>query len=78
MNPNFSSSVLSVRYVQAIRQPGLWFSGQPHEVLYDSANGDVVVERVAANTLVWQEGDVLLRIEGFAELSDALHFAEGT
>ena len=59
-------------------RPGLWISGDPHEVMYESSDGSVVVERVARDTLVWQDGDVLLRVEGFAELSDALAFVEGT
>jgi hypothetical protein len=57
---------------------GLWISGEPHEVMYESSDGSVVVERVARDTLLWQDGDVLRRVEGFAELSDALAFAEGT
>ena len=58
--------------------PGLWFDGVPHHVMYDAPTGDVVVERVAADTLVWQDGDALLRVEGFDRLSDAIGFVEGT
>jgi hypothetical protein len=58
---------------------GLWISGAPHQVLYEVDNGEVVVDRVAANTLVWQDADVLYRVEGFANLPDALAFVnEGT
>lgn len=57
---------------------GLWISGVPHQVGYESLDGSIVVERVAQNTLVWQSGDVLVRVEGFVELSDALAFVEGT
>lgn len=53
---------------------GLWFSGAPHQVLYAMDDGEVVVDRVAANTLVWQDADVLYRVEGFANLPDALAF----
>lgn len=53
---------------------GLWFSGAPHQVLYAMDDGEVVVDRVAANTLVWQDADVLYRVEGFANLADALAF----
>lgn len=56
---------------------GLWFSGAPHEVFYEAGDGRVVVDRVAANTLVWQDGDVLYRVEGFATLDEALRFVEG-
>ena len=58
--------------------PGLWFGGAPHHVMYGAPTGDVVVERVAADTLVWQDGDTLFRVEGFGRLEDALGFVEGT
>ncbi len=59
-------------------QDGLWISGAPHQVGYETLDGSIVVERVAQNTLVWQSGDVLVRVEGFVELSDALAFVDGT
>lgn len=54
--------------------PGLWIGGESHEVLYRVAESEVVVERVAANTLLWNDGDLLYRIEGFDRLDDALAF----
>ena len=36
--------------------------------------GEIVVERVAANTLLWQRDGVLWRVEGFTRLSEALDF----
>ena len=58
--------------------PGLWITGEPHQVAYESPGGEVVVERVASNTLLWQDGPVLFRVEGFDDLADALEFATGT
>ena len=72
------SSSDQVEQVEVSGHPGLWVSGTAHEVMYESPEGDVVVRRVAANTLLWQDGTVLYRVEGFAELADALAFAEGT
>lgn len=61
--------------------PGLWVAGVSHEVLYrvpdSEVDVEVVVERVAANTLLWNDGDVLYRVEGFDRLADALDFATG-
>lgn len=57
---------------------GLWISGSAHQVLYEAANREVVVERFAANTLLWQDNGVLYRVEGFDQLADALAFVEGT
>lgn len=51
----------------------LWIA-DPHEVLIERA-GEVVVERVAANTLLWQDGDVLWRMEGFQRMEDAVRYA---
>ena len=53
---------------------GLWINGAPHEVMYEASDGHVVVERVAGNTLLWEVGDVLYRLEGFDNLDDALKF----
>lgn len=54
---------------------GLWIAGAPHEVMYESSQGDIAVERVAGNTLLWEVGEVLYRLEGFDNLDDALEFA---
>jgi hypothetical protein len=55
--------------------PGLWIAGPPHEIGYESPTGDPVFERMAGNTLLWQRGEVLTRVEGFADLDTALAFA---
>ena len=54
---------------------GLWIDGAPHQVMYESGDGDIVVERVAGNTLLWEVDLVLYRLEGFDKLDDALKFA---
>jgi hypothetical protein len=56
-------------------RPGLWIGGAPHEVLYEDAGGAIAVERVAGRTLLWQDGDLLHRVEGFDDLDSALAFA---
>ncbi len=53
-------------------KPGLWIE-EPHEV-YVERDGEVVLERIAGATLLWQDGDVLWRVEGFATLDDAIAF----
>lgn len=70
-----SDQVTEVRVGDA---PGLWIAGGAHEVLYKSSAGDVIVTRAASNTLLWQDGPVLFRVEGFDDLADALEFATGT
>jgi hypothetical protein len=67
-----------IREVEVAGHPGLWISGGSHEVLYETPGSGIVVARFAADTLLWQEGAVLYRVEGFDDLAEALAFAEGT
>jgi hypothetical protein len=62
-----------VRAIDIDGAPALWVEA-PHEVLIE-VDGEPVVERVAASTLLWQDGDVLRRVEGFATLDEAVAFA---
>ena len=57
---------------------GLWIAGPAHEIGYESPQGRPVFERMAGNTLVWQRGDVITRLEGFPDLDAALAFAHET
>ena len=68
-------SSTQVHEVDVDGAPGLWIDGPPHEVGYESPPGPPVFERMAGNTLVWQRGDVITRVEGFADLEAALAFA---
>ncbi len=67
-------SSTSIIEVDVAGHLGLWISGAPHEVMYEASDGHVVVEQVAGNTLLWEVGDVLYRLEGFENLADALEF----
>jgi hypothetical protein len=64
-----------VQEVDVDGAPGLWFAGPAHEIGYESPTGQPVFERMAGNTLVWQRGDVITRVEGFDDLEQALTFA---
>lgn len=55
--------------------PGLWIDGDPHEVVFTDADGTLVFEGFAGNTLLWQDGDVVRRLEGFDDLESAIDFA---
>jgi hypothetical protein len=59
-------------------EPGYWFSGEPHFFTYEDAGGNVREERtrLAGNTLVWQRGDLTLRLEGEITKQEALAIAE--
>lgn len=72
------ASTDQITEVEVKGQPALWVSGPRHEVLYVEPGGRVAGQRPAANALLWQEGDVLYRVEGFDTLADALAFADAT
>lgn len=61
---------LTVRGVE-----GMWVTGEPHELVYADPRGDVVQTRAASDTLVWQEGDMIVRIEGDITRERALELA---
>lgn len=64
-----------VQRVEVNGAPGLWIDGDPHEVAYQDASGQFVVERFAGNTLLWQDGTLVRRLEGFDTLEQALAYA---
>jgi len=57
--------------------PGYWIQGSPHVFFFTDAQGAVHDEdmRLATNTLLWQQGDRTLRIEGAATKAQALQIA---
>jgi hypothetical protein len=56
---------------------GFWLSGDPHEFSFSTPDGDFYVDRLrlAGDTLVWNRGDVLLRLEGAPSKGRALEIA---
>ena len=58
-------------------KPGFWISGSPHQVMMADRYGQPFPEtlRLAGNTLVWQDGDLTLRIEGQLDKQRALAIA---
>ena len=55
---------------------GLWIDGAPHDVSFFDEQGDLVFERFAGNTLLWQDGSIVRRLEGFADVGSAIEYAE--
>lgn len=54
---------------------GLWVPG-PHGLQIFDADGSMVDGRSAGNTLLWEQGDLTMRIETSLSLSDAVAIAE--
>src|SRR5215218_5819043 len=79
--PEFLKKVAVLGMVEEVRvggEPGYWFSGEPHFFTYRDAAGSLQDEqtRLAGNTLVWQRGELTLRIEGEISKQEALRIAE--
>ena len=66
---------MDVQAVDVGGAPGYWISGGPHVFLYTDADGVHREVRAAADTLVWQRGDTIVRIEGDLTLERALEIA---
>jgi hypothetical protein len=57
---------------------GFWITGPPHLIRYTASTGEERSEatRLVGDTLVWQHGDVLYRIESSFDLRETLRIAE--
>jgi hypothetical protein len=77
----FIKKVTGMGLVEAVTvggEPGYWFSGEPHFFTYRDAGGNFREEqtRLAGNTLIWQRGELTLRLEGQLPKEEALRLAE--
>jgi hypothetical protein len=79
--PEFIKKVTGMGLVEEVTvggEPGYWFSGEPHFFTYQDADGILQEEqtRLAGNTLIWQRGDLTLRLEGELSQQEAIRIAE--
>jgi hypothetical protein len=79
--PEFLKKVTAMGVVEEVTvggEPGYWFSGEPHFFTYIDAAGTLREEqtRLAGNTLIWQRGDLTLRLEGELPKEEAIRIAE--
>lgn len=78
-NPAIGKTVgdgTNVRQVDVGGAVGIWIDGAPHDVSFYDEQGDIVFERFAGNTLLWQDGGVVRRVEGFPDVTTAIAYAE--
>jgi hypothetical protein len=63
----------AVKPVRVNGSPGVYLSGAPHEVLFQTQTGQFQTDRVrlAGNVLIWQQGPLTIRIEGTRTLGQA-------
>ena len=56
---------------------GFWIAGEPHGLQYVGPDGEILFDttRLSGNTLLWEQGDLTLRIEGQLTREQALAVA---
>lgn len=66
-----------VEHVEVAGRHGYWLAGAPHgvELLAPDGSGRPGTARLAASTLLWEHGRLLLRLEGAGSKSRALEIA---
>jgi hypothetical protein len=74
------ASGTGVEKVTVLGEPGLWISGAVHVFFYRDPEGQVREEtlRLAGDTLLWQRGRLLLRLESAVSKKQALEIARST
>ena len=67
----------TVREVTVDGEPGLFIDGDEHYVMFRDENGQISDERtyLAGTVLLWNRGDLLLRLEGDLTRDEALELA---
>jgi hypothetical protein len=67
-----------VQHVQVGDAPGLWVSGEPHMIAYVDRDGRVIFStlRPSGHALLWQQGEVTLRLETGQSRDRAIAIAE--
>ena len=68
-----------VNRVDVNGHPGAWIHGAPHAIAFIDSAGNFRTEdlRIVGDVLIWEEGGVVLRIEGASSQSAALVLAAG-
>jgi hypothetical protein len=66
-----------IKKVRVNGGPGVYLTGAPHEVLFRTQTGQFQTDRVRlpGNVLIWQQGQLTIRIEGARTLGQALTLA---
>jgi hypothetical protein len=75
----YATEGTTIERVRVAGNPGLWFSGAPHAVMYFDPDYPRLIYQdvplLAGNTLVWESGALTFRIEGDLSKADALELA---
>lgn len=69
----------TLRPVRVNGGSGFWIAGRPHVLLFLAPDGSILEDtvRLAGNVLLWEQGELTLRIEGALTIDQALSVASG-
>lgn len=69
---------VTVEWLEINGQDAYWVSGEPHPLYFARDSGVLLEEhiRMAGNTLLWQHGDITLRLESALDRDTAVEIAE--
>lgn len=67
----------SIELLTVNGEPGAWLEGRPHQVFYTATGGAFVNDtlRLAGNTLIWEQGGIVMRLEAQVDKATALRIA---
>ncbi len=66
---------VDIRTVEVAGTPAYWVTGEPHVLMYVDETGAVRETRPSTDTLVWQRGTDVVRVEGDVPLDRAIEIA---
>jgi hypothetical protein len=64
-----------IEFVPVSGNPGYWLTGERHRVIFRDGRGRILESRAAGNVLLWERGEVTLRLEGARTKAEALAIA---
>jgi hypothetical protein len=64
-----------IEFVPVDGSPGYWLAGERHRLILRDARGRILESRAAGNVLLWERGEVTLRLEGARTKAEALAIA---
>jgi hypothetical protein len=67
-----------IEFVTVDGGDGFWLEGRPHVLYFQAPDGSLLEQtvRLAGNVLLWERGDMTLRIEGDITMGQAIRIAE--
>jgi hypothetical protein len=65
----------AIEFVPVGGRPGFWLTGERHRVVFRDARGRILESRAAGNVLLWERGELTLRLEGARTKAEALAIA---